>query len=127
MMVAGLDLEQYDTTGGTIIYGKLFPKLLKDFLTREDAKEMMKSSNLQVTTNVRVNPGQAVSAPPPSGAGSTTSPGTGSGSGQVRAIYKGEQAMPASKILEQRRKLEKELGTETIDTEISAIEEIAGV
>jgi len=110
MTFSPINEEQYDLAAGTIIYGKLFPKLLKDFITREDAKMMMKQSNLIVQTNVQV----AIPA------------GTGTGVGVVNVIYSGDQPSPGSKILEQRRKLEKELGTVQVEEPIEALKTVAG-
>lgn len=80
----GLNDEVYEEQGIKILYYKLFPLLIEDFLTRSDAKEIMKSSNL-ITT---VNPGipVATAGSPTAQTGATTA----IGKAEVRAIYKGE-------------------------------------
>jgi hypothetical protein len=91
----GLSEEVYEEQGIKILFYKLFPLLIKDFLTRSDAKEMMKSSNL-VTT---VNPGipVATTGTPAAQTGATTAPGKA----RVSAIYKGEFPLAGTKKDEQ--------------------------
>lgn len=129
MMVEGLDLEKYDDSAGVIIYGKLFPKLMKDFLTREDSKQMMESANLLVTTKVSTTVNTAITATvgPVPVTGTGTGAGNGTGDGQVQAIYKGENAGPKSQLLAQQRKLEKEAGKATTEGTVTAVETVAGV
>ena len=100
----------YDEAATQITYCKLFPLILEDFLTRNDGKEMMKTSNLPVTTEVKVNPGQIVSAPPPSGNGSTTSPGSGKGDGNVNPVYDGSVKIAADEALAKQKQAIKDGG-----------------
>ncbi len=110
MVFSPIDDATYDTAATQITYCKLFPLILEDFLTRNDGKEMMKTNNLPVTTDVTVNPGQVVSAPPPSGAGSTTSPGKGSGTGNVQPVYDGGVKLPADEALAKEKEAIKNAG-----------------
>jgi hypothetical protein len=105
-----LNQETYDEAATFITFAKLFPYILEYFVSREDAKQMMLTSNLSVSTTVTVNPGQAVSAPPPTGVGSTVSPGTGSGVGQVTPSYDGSYAHAASEPVKVKVKAKKEAG-----------------
>jgi len=100
----GLNEEVYEEMQVRIAYYKLFPLIVKDFLTRADAKEMMKSSNLVAT----VNPGIAVTTAggPTAQSGSTVSPGKA----QVNAVYKGEVPLAKSKQLELTYKRLKDTG-----------------
>jgi hypothetical protein len=126
MTFSPLDEEQYEDIATQMTYWKIFEYILEDFVSREDAKKMMESSNLPVTTDVLVNAGQAVSAPPPSGAGTTTSPGTGDGSGNVRPIYDGDTATPGSISLKQQHKADLESGGATVKTFTAPIRAAAG-
>jgi hypothetical protein len=110
MVFEPINEEIYDKTATFITYAKIFPHLLEDFITREDAKEMMAPQNLPVTTDVTVNPGQAVQVAVPAGTGSTVSPAKGIGQGRSLPIYKGAYASVGSKILEKKIKTKKELG-----------------
>lgn len=128
MVFSPINEEQYDLAAGTIIYGKLFPKILEDFLCREDAKMMMKASNLPVSTTVNtlVNTVLAGTAGPVPLSGTGVGKGTGAGTGQTSPAYDGGVPSPGAKILEQRRRLEKELGVTLTEGLVSGIEKIAG-
>lgn len=122
-----LDDEQFDSASGIITYGKLFPKILDDFITREDLKMALKSSNLPVSTNVSTIANTVVTgvagAIPVTGTG--VGPGSGSGTGQVSPIYVGDQPSPASQLLKQRREAEKRAGSTSVEGLTSGIETIA--
>lgn len=113
MVFSPIDDASYDTAATQITYCKLFKHIIEDFVTRKDAAEMMKTNNLPVSTTVKVNPGQAVSAPPPTGAGSTTSPGSGSGSGNVQPTYDGSYKLPADEALIKEKQAIKDAGGQT--------------
>lgn len=113
MTFSPIDDQIYDESATQITYCKLFPLILEDFLTRDGAKEMMKSSNLPVTTNVQVNPGQAVQVAVPAGTGSSTSPGTGSGSGNTNPTYDGSYKIPADETKAAQKKAIKDAGGQT--------------
>ena len=100
--------ETYDLAAIFITYAKIFPHIMDDFITRDDAKVMMGKSNLPVT----VNAGQAVATTgsPAAQTGSTVSPG----SGLAQPVYDGSFPSPGTKILEQRIKVEKEAGGATV-------------
>jgi len=106
--MAPIDQSVYMETATQIIYCKLFPLIVQDFLTRHDGVEMMKSNNLPFASRVVVKPGQAVSVPP--GTGSTTSPGSGNGTGQVTPIYNGKTLLPQDEQLKQEKKAIEDAG-----------------
>jgi hypothetical protein len=112
MVMDGIDLEAYDTYQVEIGYYKLFPHIMKDFVTRKDAKQMMTPNNLIVNTDIAVTPGQAVSTTgsPTAQAGSTVSPGKGTGLGKVNPIYNGGFPHAESQTLKAEIKLKKEAG-----------------
>lgn len=125
LALSGLDEEQFDSAAGIITYGKLFPKILDDFVTREDLKMALKSSNLPVTTNVSTLVNTAVQVVIPAGTGTGIGKGTGSGQGQVSPIYLGDYASPGSQLLKQRREAEKQAGTTLVEGFTSGIEAVA--
>jgi len=96
--------EIYDSVATFITYAKIFPYIMTDFATREDAKQMMSKTNLVL----KVDPGQVVATTgsPTAQAGSTTSPGTG----LALPVYDGSFPSPGSKVLEQAIKAQKEAG-----------------
>jgi hypothetical protein len=110
MTFSPIDDQSYDVAATQIAYCKMFPHMVEDFITREDAKEMMKMSNLPVTTEVQVNPGQAVSVVVPAGTGSTTSPGKGKGDGNVKANYDGGVKIAADEALIKEKQAIKDAG-----------------
>ena len=126
MVLSPINEEQYDLAAGNIIYGKLFPKLLEDFVARADAKLMMKSSNLPVTTNVSTLVNTVVSVVIPAGTGTGIGKGTGSGTGNTNPIYIADTPSPEAQLLKQRRLAEKKLGTAQTEGQISGIKAIAG-
>lgn len=100
MVFSQLDDAMFDTVQTEIGYCKLFPHILKDFVTRLDCKEIMKSTNLPVTTSVTT----AVVTT------TDTGTGKGQGSGQTTPIYTGSTPSPASKVLEQEKEVIKNAG-----------------
>ena len=113
MTFSPIDDSLYESAAVQITYCKLFPLILKDFLTRDDAGEMMKSSNLPVSTDVVVTPGQAVSVAVPAGTGSTTSPGKGNGSGNTKPLYNGTYTLPADEVKAKEKEAIKNAGGQT--------------
>jgi len=120
MMALELNDQLYETSASYITYAKIFPHIMADFLTREDAKFMVASSNVVVT----VNAGQAVATTgsPVAQAGSTVSPGTGLST----FVYKGEVATAGTKVLEVSVKARKEAGGLAIEGVRAAVEVVAG-
>jgi hypothetical protein len=127
MVFSEIDLSQIDESDGVIIYGKLFSKILEDFITREDAKQMMQTSNLPVTTSVDTLVNTAVQVVPASGTGTGIGKGTGTGKGNTSPIYNGSQPSAGSRLLEQRRKAEKERGYVEIKAQTAPIEQTSGL
>lgn len=125
MMISGIDEEQFETFANTTIYAKLFPNLLEDFPTRADLKMVLQASNLPVTTNVSTLVNTAVQVAIPAGTGTGVGKGSGSGQGQVNAVYIADTPSPESKLLEQKRRLEKEAGVAGIESLTSGIEQVA--
>ena len=113
MLFSPIDDSLYDTSAIQITYCKLFPLILEDFVTRKDATEMMKSSNLPVSTDVVVTPGQGVSVAVPAGTGSTVTPGKGNGSGNAKPIYNGAHTLPADEVLAKEKEAIKNAGGQT--------------
>ena len=89
-----LNAKVYDEIAVRINYAKLFKYLVKDFLTRKDAEQMMSAANLKVSTNVSTVLAGTCST------GHVTGTGQGTGQGQVMAAYKGQAPLGASKQLE---------------------------
>lgn len=127
-MLSSMSQEDYDISGNNILYGKLFPKLVEDFLTRKDAEKMMASSNLSVSTDVQVIPGIGVQVAPANGTGATSTPGKGRGTGQVTASYKGTHPdrSVGTHTLEAKRKKEKLTGQTQTESSTTAISAAAG-
>ena len=95
MMVDAIYSEfDYDETATNIIYCKLFPLIMNDFLSRLDCQDMMRLDNLLVpSTAYTVSPAFVVS-----------------GTSQVTPIYNGGYAGPGSEALKQQRDLERMKG-----------------
>jgi len=110
MTFSPINDQQYDMAAIEITYCKIFPYIMEDFVSREDSKEMMKMSNLPVSTEVQVNPGQVVSVAIPAGTGSTTSPGKGKGDGNVKANYDGGVKIAADEALIKEKQAIKDAG-----------------
>lgn len=102
MILTPLDDQIYEVAQKEIGYAKLFPYILEDFISRKDAKEMMNSSNLPVSTMVstQVNTILAGAAGPYPLLGTGIGSGNGSGNGQALPIYNGSFPTPASKAME---------------------------
>lgn len=86
-----LNNKVFDETTLRMLYWKLYPLIVKDFLARKDTKEMMDPKNLSAMVNAGIpvqTSGTAVSQ-----SGATTSPGKG----QVTASYKGEVPLAGAK------------------------------
>lgn len=56
----GLNEELFEVAALRLLYYKLFPLFLKDFLTRDDALQMMAEKNLPVTTDPTSGTGTAI-------------------------------------------------------------------
>ena len=104
MVFTAIDPAIYEEAAIQITYCKLFPLILEDYLTREDAKKMMESTNLSVSTTVNTMLSGTAGPAPLSGTGA------GTGSGQVQAAYKGETALAGSQALANEKKVIKEGG-----------------
>jgi len=115
MIFNPIDDQVYDESATLIIYCKLFKHILDDFITRDDAIEMMKSSNLPVNTNVVVNAGQGVSVAVLAGTGSTVSPGKGTGTGNAQPIYDGRNKLPADEAKAKEKDAIKDAGGQATD------------
>lgn len=113
MVLSQIDDSLYEEVQVQIGYCKLFPLIVKDFVTRLDASKMMESSNLPFTSKVITNPGQAVQVAVPAGTGSTASAGTGSGAGTVKPIYDGSYEIPQDKVLAKQKEAIKNAGGQT--------------
>lgn len=100
----------YDDAATMITYCKLFPHILKDFVTRVDAKEMMSPSNLPVSTNVTVNPGISLSVAANSFKGATESSGKGNGTGKTSPVYDGSTTLPGDEVLAKQKEAIKDAG-----------------
>jgi len=96
MVMSPINEEAYDKAATQIVYCKLYPLLLEDFVSRLDAKQMMLPNNLPFTSQVVITPGQAVQVVVPAGTGSTVSPGKGDGFGTVKPIYDGSARHPSN-------------------------------
>jgi hypothetical protein len=112
MVFSQIDESLYEEAQVQIGYCKLFPHMVKDFITRKDAAKMMEPSNLPFTSTVTVGPGQVVATTGTSAAqaGSTTTPGSGKGIGQVSPIYNGSFKIPADEILAKEKEVIKNAG-----------------
>lgn len=113
MTFSPIDDSLYESAAIQITYCKLFPLILKDYVTRDDAHEMMKPSNLPVSTDVVVTPGQGVTVAVPAGTGSTVTPGKGNGSGNTKPIYDGTYTLPADEIKSKEKEAIKNAGGQT--------------
>lgn len=88
-----LDEGTYDTLATQISYCKLFPYILEDFLTRADCKEMMRSSNLPVSTQVNTIVTTSTDA----------GTGIGKGSGTASPAYAGQEPLAGSLRLKKEK------------------------
>ena len=111
MMVDSIYTEnQYDDTATNIIYCKLFPLIMKDFLSRLDCQDMMRLDNLLVpSTAYSVSPTLVVS-----------------GTSQVTPIYNGGYANPGAEALVQQRDLERMKGGLELEAPQITTEQIMG-
>lgn len=121
MQFSSLDEDKYETLAKRMTYLKIFKFILEDFVSREDAKIMMKPTNLPVTTTVKTIVNTAVTVP--TGAGTGTGAGNGSGSGTAQPSYVGDTKTPGSVTLEQQHKTELESGGASVEGFTSGIEE----
>lgn len=127
MEMSSIDLEQYDLVATKITYYKLFPYIMDDFVTREDSKQMLKSSNLPVTTNVTTLVNTAVQVAIPAGTGTGMGKGTGSGTGRSSPIYNGSTPSAGSFAKKSEYKAKEEAGGVAVEGLTSAIETAAGL
>lgn len=127
MEMASIDLEKFDLVATKVTYYKLFEYMVEDFVTREDSKMMMKSSNLPVSTNVTSVVNTAVQVAGPAGTGTGVGKGTGTGTGRSTPIYNGGNMSPGSVALKAKYKAAEEAGGETIEGLKSGIETAAGL
>lgn len=126
MQFSSLDQDQYEVIGKELIYLKIFPFILEDFVCREDAKEMMRSNNLPVSTTVSTTTNTVVTTDPVTGTGTGIGSGTGSGTGNTQPVYIGDKANAASLLLKEQHKTELEAGGKTVKGFTSSIEKAIG-
>jgi len=91
MALSPIDQNVYDESATAITYYKIFKHIVKDFITREDAKEMMKSTNLPVQQVLMSQVQVAI----PAGTGT----GVGNVNTQVKPIYNGSVESPGTQSL----------------------------
>jgi hypothetical protein len=118
MTFTPLNDQAYEVAQVQIGYCKLFPLIMEDFLTRKDAIEMMKPSNLPTHTN----PGQAVTTTggPAAQSGSTVAPGQG----KVLTKYNGSFPRSASRLLAKQKEAIKEGGGKATKAALGAVGEL---
>jgi len=104
MVLSPLDEQAYDVSATLVTYCKLFPLIMKDFLTRRDCQEMMKPLNLPVGTSVNT----IVAVTTPSGPGAGT--GLGQGAGQTSPIYAGGVPTAGSQALAREKEIIRDSG-----------------
>ena len=121
-----LNEEAYDVAATRITYLKLFQHILEDFITREDAKQILKSSNLPVSTTVQttVNTVLAGTAGPAPISGTGAGAGNGSGSGTTSPIYVGDIPGPGSQALKAKLQAEREGSGAAITASLGALGEV---
>lgn len=107
---SALNDQAYDEAATLITYCKIFPHIVKDFVTRIDTKEMMKSSNLPVSTDVTVQPGISLSVAAITFKGATESVGKGKGSGNTNPAYDGSTLLPGDESLKKQKESIKNSG-----------------
>lgn len=105
MVLSPIDDAQYDEAAVQISYCKLFPLIMEDFLTRKDSAEMMKSSNLPVSTSVQT----IVATSTDSGTGK------GTGSGQTTPAYTGTTPTAGTRVLAKEKEVIKNAGGKVTD------------
>lgn len=120
MAINAIDEGAYDTAATAISYYKIFPYIVADFLTREDAKVMIKSTNLTVAVTA-VGTATVVGA-----AGPMTGAAIVPVSTQVVTVYDGSFQTPGTKILEQQIKAKKLTGDASITGMTSTLESTMG-
>jgi len=109
MMVDSIYNEfDYDETATNIIYCKLFPLIMGDFLSRLDSQDMMKTSNL---VSFVVTKG---------------SPTTQEGNPTITPIYNGGYASPGSEALKGQREAERMKGGLELEAPQLITEQIMG-
>ena len=118
MTFTPLDEEAYESAQVEIGYCKLFPLILRDFITRRDMEQILIPSNLPVNTTV--NTIVAATAP----TGPVTGTGIGKGSGATTPVYNGNVPSAGSKILEGEKLAIKEAGGTAIESTLGALSEV---
>lgn len=121
MVLSPLDEELYESKAVEISYYKLFPYIMDDFLTRKDCEQMMKSTNLPVTTTVSTIVNTAVQVAVPAGTGTGVGAGNGEGAGQTTPVYIGTTPLGGSRILAKEKEALKEAGGVAIQATIGEI------
>jgi hypothetical protein len=111
--LAELDEAAYEVAQVQIGYCKLFPLIMEDFLTREDAKIMMGASNLSVSSIVNT----AVQVVIPAGSGT----GVGGFNTTVQATYKGGMPQAPSHALAEEKRAIKNAGGTSIQKTIGEV------
>jgi hypothetical protein len=118
MLVSPIDQNAYDTMATAIAYYKIFPYIVADFLTREDAKEMMMPTNLPVNAIVT----STVQVVVPAGTGT----GVGPVNTQVQPAYNGSYKKPGTISLENQIKAKKTSGTAGVTAMTETISKAMG-
>lgn len=117
MVFSEINMNQYSLSADKIAYCKMVRFLIQDFVTREDARAMMNSGNLNVSTlvNTAVQIG-------PSGTGS----GAGKGTGTVSPVYDGSAPSPGTNKIVQQRKQDQVFSEGTIEGQVEPLSQIVG-
>lgn len=118
MIFNPLDEEVYEEAQVEIGYCKLFPHLLKDFITRKDMEQIMRPANLPCTTTVNTVVSGSAGPVPVAGTG------LGQGRGQTSPGYIGQTPSAGSKILEQQKEAIKNAGGTATAAALGSLAEV---
>lgn len=112
MIFNPLNQEVYDKVQVELGYCKLFPHILKDFITRVDMAQILSPNNLPVGTQVStLIIGTAGPTP-------VTGTGQGKGTGLVTPVYNGSTPSPGSEALKTAKEAARKAGGTTIKNTI---------
>lgn len=106
MIMEELDMEAFDETQVRIGYLKLFPHMVKDFLTRADAKQIMDSNNLHGSISGTAQITAALGRAPVTG------------SATISPAYTGEQPSAGTEALKKVREVEERAGGVAIENRL---------
>ena len=116
MVFSAINDEVFDKAQVIIGYCKLFPHIMRDFLTRSDCQEMMKSTNLPVSTTVQT----VLAGGTPTG-GPVTGTGQGKGSGTTTPRYVGQVPLAGSELLAKQKEAQKDAGGAATSAALGAL------